>query len=247
VPLAKQQKEERMTVAAKITEAYPKAAPIVDGIIALGAALGVHPYFIANVIEVESNFNPQARNARSGATGLIQFTPTIAGVLGTTTDKLKLMGIKEQFQYVVKYFMQYQGRIKTQAEVYMAVFQPGRLGQPLSTPLSAKAQEKNPTIRTLQDYVDKANARVKLPTTGSLPAPALVPVEAPPPAPDAAAEAANKRKRAKARAKARARNRKKKLLLVAGVGVGVTLLVGIFAYFVNRPLLYKGKTRELGQ
>jgi hypothetical protein len=228
-----------MTASAKIVEAYPKAAPIVDGIIALGAALGVNPYFIANVIEVESNFNPQARNARSGATGLIQFTPTVAQVVGTTTDKLKLMGIKEQFQYVVKYFMKYQGRIKSQADVYMAVFQPARLGQPLSTPISAKAQEKNPTIRTLQDYVDKANARAKLPTTGSAPA------EAPNPAPVAPAAGAGKRKRAKARA--RARNRKKKLLLVAGVGVGVTLLVGILAYFVNRPLLYKRKSPELRQ
>lgn len=228
-----------MTASAKIVEAYPKAAPIVDGIIALGAALGVNPYFIANVIEVESNFNPQARNARSGATGLIQFTPTVAQVVGTTTDKLKLMGIKEQFQYVVKYFMKYQGRLKSQADVYMAVFQPARLGQPLSTPISAKAQEKNPTIRTLQDYVDKANARAKLPTTGSAPA------EAPNPAPVAPAAGAGKRKRAKARA--RARNRKKKLLLVAGVGVGVTLLVGILAYFVNRPLLYKRKSPELRQ
>lgn len=228
-----------MTASAKIVEAYPKAAPIVDGIIALGAALGVNPYFIANVIEVESNFNPQARNARSGATGLIQFTPTVAQVVGTTTDKLKLMGIKEQFQYVVKYFMKYQGRIKSQADVYMAVFQPARLGQPLSTPISAKAQEKNPTIRTLQDYVDKANARAKLPTTGSAPAEALNP------APVAPAAGAGKRKRAKARA--RARNRKKKLLLVAGVGVGVTLLVGILAYFVNRPLLYKRKSPELRQ
>lgn len=220
-----------MTASAKIVEAYPKAAPIVGDIIALGAALGVNPYFIANVIEVESNFNPQARNPRSGATGLIQFTPTVAQVVGTTTDKLKVMGIKEQFQYVVKYFMKYQGRIKTQADVYMAVFQPGRLGQPLSTPISAKAQEKNPTIRTLQDYVDKANARAKLPTTGSAP-------------PDTSAsdfrtkaEAVIKRKRSKARAKAR----KKRLVIAVGVGVGVTVLVGIFAYFVNRPLLAKRK------
>jgi len=219
-----------MSLAAKIVAAYPKAAPIVDDIIALGADLGVHPYFIANVIQVESSFNPQARNPLSGATGLIQFTSTVAReVLGTTTDKLKTMGAKEQFQYVVKYLMRYQGRLKTQADVYMAVFQPARLGQPLSTPISAKAQEKNPTIRTLQDYVDKANARAKLPTTGNAP-------------PDTSAadfrtkaEAVIKRKRSKARAKAR----KKKLLIAVGVGVGVTVLVGIFAYFVNRPLLAK--------
>ena len=80
-----------MTASAKIVEAYPKAAPIVDGIIALGAALGVNPYFIANVIEVESNFNPQARNAKSGATGLIQFTSTAAKVVGTTTDALSVV------------------------------------------------------------------------------------------------------------------------------------------------------------
>lgn len=220
-----------MTASAKIVEAYPKAAPIVDEIIALGAALGVNPYFIANVIEVESNFNPQARNPRSGATGLIQFTQTAAETVGTTTDKLRLMGIKEQFQYVVKYFMKYQGRIKTQADVYMAVFQPGRLGQPLSTPISAKAQEKNPTIRTLQDYVDKANARVKLPTTGN--APEVVSGEAI----QAKAKAAIKRKKRRARAK----KRRQKLLMIAGVGVGVSLVVGILAYFVNRPLLHKPK------
>lgn len=229
-----------MSLVAKIVAAYPKAAPIVDGIIALGADLGVHPYFIANVIQVESNFNPQARNAKSGATGLIQFTKTIAEKLGTTTEKLRLMSIREQFQYVVRYLIPYKGRLHTQADVYMAVFQPARLGQPLSTPISTKAQAKNPTIRTLQDYVDKANARAKLPTTtgGLPPAPVSVPAPTQDKAPPVDTEAEKVAKRKKARAKEQKR-RRRALLIAAGVGVSLTALVGIFAYFVNRPLLTK--------
>ena len=229
-----------MIVAAKIIEAYPKAAPIVDGIIALGVDLGVHPYFIANVIQVESNYNPQARNPKRGATGLIQFTNTVAEKLGTNTDKLRSMSIQEQFQYVIKYLSMYKGRIRSQADVYMAVFQPARIGQPLSTPLSAKAQAKNPTIRTLQDYVDKANARVRLPTGGALP-PVTAPTPVAPPAVNTEAEKEAKRKKARAKE----RRRKRKVLLIAiGVGLTLTTLVGTFAYFVNKPLLAKRKPQS---
>ena len=222
-----------MTASAQIVEAYPKAAPIVDEIIALGAALGVNPFFIANVIWVESNFNPQAYNAKSGASGLIQFTPTTAKGLGTTTDKLRAMTIKEQFRYVSAYFMKYQGKIKTQSDVYLAIFQPGRLGQPLSTPISAVAQEKNPGIRTLQDYVDKANARVRLPTTGSAPQSSAKSGPYLPSAQDIAkVERDQARKR---RAKERKRKRKAIVLTVAAVGVALFSLIFTQMKIMERP------------
>lgn len=51
----------------------------------------------------ESGCNPSAVNPTTGATGLIQFMPSTAKGLGTTTDKLKKMTIEEQLPYVEKY------------------------------------------------------------------------------------------------------------------------------------------------
>ena len=223
-----------MSASAKIVEAYPKAAPIVDDIVALGAALGVDPYFIANVIHVESGFNPQAYNTKSGASGLIQFTTTTAQGLGTTTSKLRGMTPKAQFQYVIKYFMQYKGRMKTQADVYIAIFQPGRLGQPLSTPISSKAQAKNPTIRTLRDYVDKANARVKLPITGFTPQPSSASIPPYPQSVTYVEPAGNN-------SKGRRRNRKRKIIILTVAAVCVALLSTVY---IQLKLIPRPKNRE---
>ena len=59
-------------------------------------ALGVKSHDMVAIFKQESGVNPQARNATSGATGLIQFMPDTARRLGTTTDDLyKMDGVQQ--------------------------------------------------------------------------------------------------------------------------------------------------------
>lgn len=52
------------------------------------------------VMNGESGLNPAAQNKNGGATGLIQFMPSTAERLGTTTAALKQMSAMEQLPYV---------------------------------------------------------------------------------------------------------------------------------------------------
>lgn len=69
--------------------------------------LGIKPEHLLGIIGAESNFNPKAVNRSSGATGLIQFMPTTANLLGTSTDKLKNMDRVDQLDYVKKFFQRF--------------------------------------------------------------------------------------------------------------------------------------------
>jgi len=95
--------------------------------------LGVDPNHLMACMAFESaeTFRPDIRNAAgSGATGLIQFMPSTAKGLGTTTDALAAMSAEEQLQYVRLYFKPYAGRLKTLADVYMAILWPAGIGKP---------------------------------------------------------------------------------------------------------------------
>lgn len=81
--------------------------------------------------ETGRTFSPSIRNAAgSGATGLIQFMPTTAKGLGTTTDELAAMDAVAQLDYVAKYFKPYAGRIKSLSDLYMAILLPKAVGMP---------------------------------------------------------------------------------------------------------------------
>ena len=82
------------------------------------------------VMWFESKLNPQAVNPISGATGLIQFMPSTARGLGITTTVLKRMSNVQQLDYVLAYLRPYKGRMKTWADVYLAVFYPRAMGNP---------------------------------------------------------------------------------------------------------------------
>lgn len=74
-------------------------------------------------------FKSDVRNmAGSGATGLIQFMPTTARDLGTTTDNLAKMTPVEQLKYVEKYFKPYAKKIKSLSDMYMAILLPKYIG-----------------------------------------------------------------------------------------------------------------------
>ncbi len=68
--------------------------------------------------------------AGSGATGLIQFMPTTAKSLGTTTSALAKMTAEDQLNYVWKYFAPYKGKLKTLGDIYAAILWPKGVGKP---------------------------------------------------------------------------------------------------------------------
>jgi len=105
----------------------------------IGAELSIDPNFLMAVMAFESNktFSPSIRNASSGATGLIQFIPSTATRLGTSTDALARMTAEQQLDYVAAYFRPYRGRIKSIEDVYMVVLWPKAVGSPNETVLFA--------------------------------------------------------------------------------------------------------------
>lgn len=92
--------------------------------------LQIRPNWLMFVMYFESRLNHRAVNRISGATGLIQFMPSTARGLGTTTDALFNMSNVDQLYYVKKYLMPYRGRMKRWVDVYLAVFYPAALGNP---------------------------------------------------------------------------------------------------------------------
>ena len=64
--------------------------------------LQIRPNWLMFVMYFESRLNHRAVNRISGATGLIQFMPSTARGLGTTTDALFNMSNVDQLYYVKK-------------------------------------------------------------------------------------------------------------------------------------------------
>lgn len=88
--------------------------------------------FIMGSIAWESGetFSPSILNgAGSGACGLIQFMPSTATGLGTTTALLRAMSAEQQLEYVYKYFKPYTGRLKNLGDVYMSILWPAGIGK----------------------------------------------------------------------------------------------------------------------
>lgn len=80
--------------------------------------------------ESGETFSASVRNAAgSGATGLIQFMPSTAVGLGTSTAKLAAMSAEDQLNYVYKYFRPYAGRLNNLGDIYMAILWPSGVGK----------------------------------------------------------------------------------------------------------------------
>ncbi len=151
-----------MTSPSDISRAYPKMASYAGDLVQTANRLGIDPAWLANVINFESGGNPQARNRKSNATGLIQFIPSTARKLGTSVDALAKMSGKDQLAFVERYFAPWKGKMSSQADVYMVVFYPAAVGKGLWFVFPAAVQRANPGIRTAKDYFEKANARARL-------------------------------------------------------------------------------------
>lgn len=83
--------------------------------------------------ETGEKFTADVKNmAGSGATGLIQFMPTTALEIGTTTAALAKMTAENQLNFVYKYFalqIKRHGPLVTLEDVYMSILYPKAIGE----------------------------------------------------------------------------------------------------------------------
>lgn len=120
----------------------------------------------AMAFESGETFSPSIKNAAgSGATGLIQFMPSTAKGLGTTTSDLAKMSAVGQLFYVEQYFKPYAKRIASLPDMYMAILLPKYIGQPDSSVLFSGgiAYRQNSGLDTNKDgLVTKLEASAKV-------------------------------------------------------------------------------------
>ena len=125
----------------------------------IASRLGIDPNHLMAVFYKESGVNPAAYNANGGASGLIQFMPSTASWLGTTTASLRAMTATEQLDWVYKYFYSLGavGKLHDFTDVYLAVFFPAALGKPenwvlqTSTLSASRIALANPVIDLNKD------------------------------------------------------------------------------------------------
>jgi hypothetical protein len=106
-----------------------------DRVLWIGEQLGLDPSDLMSCMAWESgrSFRADVRNmAGSGATGLIQFMPSTARGMGTTTDALAAMTPEDQLKFVYRYFEPFRGKLNSLDDIYMAILWPAAVGKPAS-------------------------------------------------------------------------------------------------------------------
>lgn len=123
---------EKIAWGAKVSPVFlDRARWIVDDLeIGYSSTDGLSKLMSCMAWESNETFAPDVKNmAGSGATGLIQFMPSTAKALGTTTTALAAMTAEDQLNYVWKYFSQWKGKLKTLGDLYMAILWPRGVGK----------------------------------------------------------------------------------------------------------------------
>lgn len=97
----------------------------------ISSKLNIDPNWLMAIMYWESNktFSPSITNP-IGAVGLIQFIPSTAKSLGTTSSALKNMTAVQQLDYVYKYYLPYKGKLKNYIDTYFVTFFPLAVGKP---------------------------------------------------------------------------------------------------------------------
>lgn len=113
--------------------------------------------------ETGRTFNPSIRNS-IGATGLIQFIPSTAQGLGTTTDSLAALTRTQQMEWVQRYFKRTNvsslSKV-TLGDLYSAILWPAAVGQPDDYVLfraGTKAYSQNPIDKNGKGFATKEDA-----------------------------------------------------------------------------------------
>lgn len=124
----------------------------------ISSQLGIDPDWLMLVMYFESGLNPKAVNRTSGATGLIQFMPSTARNMGTSTESLADMDALDQLDYVYKYLLPYKNKMSSLVDVYLSVFYPSAVGKEdgyvlggAGTDMSKKIASQNKIFDTNKD------------------------------------------------------------------------------------------------
>ena len=129
--------------------------------------LEVSPADLFKLIQFESKWDPLAKNPRSSAKGLIQFTNATAKSLGFN-DSLDLITknptITDQLPIVEKYLAKFKP-FGTKQSLYMSVFYPVARTWNENAEFPAVVQKSNPGIKTVKDYVRKVEGTLVAETT----------------------------------------------------------------------------------
>ena len=148
-----------------IDRAYPEAGhDVALEVVRVANSLGTNPFWLADLINFESRWDPLARNPRSSATGLIQWIRSRAREIGLDHDGLMSMSAVEQMRWVERDLGRWRGKLGTKQALYMAVFQPSKMYVPVTASFNfdAKAQAANPGIYKVSDYLDLVDRHSKL-------------------------------------------------------------------------------------
>jgi hypothetical protein len=144
------------------------SAPFKTKVLAISSDLGCDPSHLMSAMAFETGerFTPDVRNKASGATGLIQFMPTTAKSLGTTTAALAQMSAVDQLDFVKAYLKPFKGKMTTLSDVYMTILFPAAVGKPEAHVLfksPTKAYEQNKGLDANKDgQVTKGEAAAKV-------------------------------------------------------------------------------------
>jgi hypothetical protein len=127
--------------------------------------LGVDPNHLMFLMWFETGHTLDSHCQNSiGATGLIQFLPSTARFLGTTTEALKTMTNVQQMDYVQKHLGIFKGRYKDFVDLYCGIFWPAAVGKPDSYKITSDIVAKqNPLFDIDKDGdIEKFEIRVAL-------------------------------------------------------------------------------------
>lgn len=130
-------------------------------VIQLSNLLGIKPEWLMICIAIETakTFSATIKNPFSDAIGLIQFMPSTALGLDTSTYELSQMSEVEQLNYVYKYLSMYKGKMHSLEDVYLSIFYPAAVGEPdnykmgLTPELQKKIAIQNPAYDINKDNV----------------------------------------------------------------------------------------------
>jgi hypothetical protein len=123
----------------------------------IATALGTTSNAMLAVMKLESGVDPARQNKTGGASGLIQFMPDTARILGTTTDELRKMDAVQQLDYVYKYYKMTGVGDGSPGDLYMATFMPKFIGYPDNFVLGQLGGGKVPGTNLSSDLVYKQN------------------------------------------------------------------------------------------
>jgi hypothetical protein len=120
-----------------------KVSPVFKGrVLWIADSLGCSPDDLMACMAWESaeSFRADIKNAAgSGAVGLIQFMPSTAKGLGTSSADLANMTPEDQLRFVYEYFKPFAGVLHNLGDVYMAILWPKGIGKPDSFVLFDRA------------------------------------------------------------------------------------------------------------